>query len=274
MECLMDSNFNYRLFVSSLLLGLGIFGPEAIAQGWVLQDSIRRSAPHATTQDLTGRLYLADEQGAIVQYGARGDSLRMYHPVSQESPTLLPWQLLRIQAYYPFQQTLKVLDQNLAEVATFQISETILANAALSTDQHLWYISSEWVLHKYQPILEQTVLSASLQWYVSSQSTVHQLQEYQNRLYIHVDDAMIVFDLFGNYLYRLPVDVTGTFHFFQDELYYLADGHLIFINLYSKQLRQLPIPPKDRIRDVLTGDNILYTFTDQYIYLYRGQIAP
>ena len=273
MECLMISSFSYRNFALNLLLSLLLFSHVAAAQHWQLLDSLSQSAPNSITQDLTGRLYIADEQGSITQYDARGDSLRTYHPESQESPTLLPWQLLRIQAYFPFQQVLQVLDQNLTEVSAFSIPETLLANPALSADQYIWYIDSEWILHKYQPILKQTVLSASLQWYIKPQSTVRLLQEYQNRLYIQVDQDVIVFDLFGNYLARLPVDVASPMRFFQKELYYFTDNYLVFINLYTNIVRQLPLP-KLRPTDVLVSDNRLYTYSNQYVYIYSGLSAP
>ena len=274
MVCLMASNFSYRhSALSLLLLSLLLIGPMAYAQHWQLIDSLPQTAPHSIAQDLTGRLYIANEQGSIIQYSAHGDSLRTYHPQSQEPPTLLPWQLLRIQAYFPFQQTLQVLDQNLTEVSAFSIPEPLLANPTLSADQHLWYINSEWILNKYQPVLEQTVLTASLQWYIEPKSSIRLLHEYQNRLYIQVDQEVIVFDLFGNYLVRLPADVASPMRFFQEELYYFTDKHLVFINLYTNIVRQLPLPPI-KLTDVLVSEDRLYAFANQYVYIYSGLSAP
>lgn len=278
MEFLTDYSLNYRLFVGSLLSGLLLLSSTAVSQDWRLLDSIPFTPPYSVTSDLTGKLYGAQASGSVGQYDARGNRLQVYNPASQEPPLLLPWQLLRVQAYYPYQQILRVLDQNLTEVTSLEAPEIVLGNITLSADQHLWYVSSEWILKKYQPILEETVVASSLQWYVTPQTTVRMLQEYQNRLYIQLDEKVIVMDLFGNYLTSIAISKEAPLiQFRQKELYYALEDKLVFVDLYSRMMREVPLPQFRPSADKTTGKTLvgekwLYSFRDRNLYIYSGPI--
>ena len=238
------------------------------AQSWVLEDSLASSLPSFVIGDADGRLYLATDQGVITQYNHVGDTLRTYQPSSQEVPTLVPWQMLRVQAYFPFQQVLSILDQNLNEVSSITLPETTLGNATLSADQLVWYISSDLVLKKYQPVLDQATLSTSLQWHLTPQTQIYLLREYQNRLYVQTNEQILIFDLFGNFLSKLPLSAQQAVQFFGDELYFISDQKIQFIHLYSGDRRNLLLPPEKNIRKILWEKEYLHAFSERFWYVY------
>ena len=182
----MGKHFNFAVFSLSWLLILP--STNLPAQAWQLLDSLAQPLPSSLCSDGSGRIYVANESGFITQLSEHGDTLRTYQPISQEAPVLLPWQMLRLQAYFPFQQKLVLLDQNLNEVSSIVLPETTMGNAALSADQQIWYVSTDLVLNKYNPTLEENTLSTSLQWFISPNSQVKLLREHQNRLYIQIDE--------------------------------------------------------------------------------------
>lgn len=269
----MGNSLSCKLSGISLFLALQL-STELIAQTWQLVDSVPFQPPKSISQDQSGRLYLANAQGVIFQYTEQRDSLRSYQPFSQEPPTLLSWQMLRTQAYLPLEQTLVILDQNLNEVSNYQIAETVLGNVTLSADQHLWYINSELVLKKFQPLIEQTVISASLQWYISSPSNIQKIKEYQNRLYILTEVEVLVLDLFGNFLARWPISSDSEVRFKQNELYYLTDNKITFRDLYSDSSRQLPGPVLLTPDTFILGSKFMHVFCNSQWYRYTGETTP
>jgi hypothetical protein len=240
----------------------------------MLVDSIAIQMPKSVTADLSGRLYFSISQGAIVQYSAAGDSLRAFQPSGQEPPQLFTWQMLRIQAYFPFQQSLIIIDQNLNEVSQFILPETILGNAFLSSDQQIWYVNSESMLIKYNPVLDQTALSTSLQWYIDPTSSILYLQEYQNRLYIQTSQRMLIMDLYGNYLSKLSLETENRARFVQDKMYYVDNGQIKVIGLYDGKLEALTIPISRTPAHLLLTDNLLHVVSDDYWYRFQKQTSP
>lgn len=269
----MGNILSFRLIGVNLFLALQL-STKLIAQTWQLVDSVPFQSPKSISQDQSARLYLANAQGIIFQYTEQRDSLRSFQPSSQEAPILLPWQTLRTQAYLPFEQTLVILDQNLNEVSSYLIPETAFGNATLSADQHVWYINSQLVLKKFEPITNQTVISASLQWYVSSPNSIFSVREYQNRLYVLADTEILVLDLFGNFLESWPVSASSEIHFKQNELYYLTTDKIIFLDLYNSSLRKLPNPALTTNGTFVLGAKFLHIFCNNRWYRYARETTP
>ncbi|MEM6842373.1 MAG: hypothetical protein AAF632_09105 [Bacteroidota bacterium] len=267
MVFLTDKHLSYGLFRLNILF-ISLLPFTLSAQSWVLKDSLARPAPSSVIGDTNGRLYLTVIQGSIVQYDRSGDTLRTYQTSSQEMPLLLPWQLLRIQAYFPYQQVLTVLDQNLNAVSSITLPETTLGNAALGADQLVWYISTDLVLKKYQPSQDQVTLATSLQWHISSQNQIHLIQEYQNRLYVQVDEQLLVFDLFGNFLSKQLLSTHQAVQFSGNELYYIFGQNIQFIHLYSGAIRSEPLPPGKNFRKILWEKEYLHGFSERFWYVY------
>ncbi|WKN41931.1 hypothetical protein [Tunicatimonas pelagia] len=255
---------SYVLFKVSLWL----FPYSLSAQSWQLEDSFALALPESVASSPHNRLYVANAQGVIMQYNRQGDTLRVHQPSNLEVPFLLPWQTLRIQAYFPFQQMLTVLDQNLSEVSTISLPEITLGNATLSADQQVWYISADLILNKYNPQLAENTLSASLQWYFSSENQVHLLREYQNRIYIQTDEQLLIFDLFGNFLSQRPLSSDHPIQFLNDEAYFLSGDYIHFIHLYSGTIRQLPMPAEKNIRKILVEKEYLHGYSERFWYTY------
>lgn len=238
------------------------------AQPWELKDSTAFTLPESIVSNTPGIFYAATAKGDIIQYTSQGDTLHTYQPSHREPPVLLPWQTLRLQAYFPFQQLLTVLDQNLNEVSTIELPEATMGNATLSADQQVWYISTDLVLNKYDPQLTENTLSTSLQWYLSTNDQVHLLREYQNRLYVQTDEVLLVFDLFGNFLYRRPLSANWPIQFFADETYFLSGENIHFIHLYSAATRKLTVPTGKNIRKILMEKEYLHGYSERFWYTY------
>ncbi len=263
----MVKRLNYVLF--GISLWLFCFNHATLpAQSWQLEDSTAISLPKSIVNSTHNWFYIATAEGSIIQYTRQGDTLRTYQPTHQEPPILLPWQTLRLQAYFPFQQILTVLDQNLNEVSNILLPEATTGNATLSADQQVWYISTNLILNKYNPQLAENTLSTSLQWYLSAENQVHLLQEYQNRLYIQTDKALLIFDLFGNFLSKRLLSTNFPIQFLADESYFLSGESIHFIHLYSAATRRLTVPAGKNILKILIEKEYLHGYSERFWYTY------
>ena len=239
-----------------------------LAQSWHLEDSVVLTLPESVVTLSPDQFYVTTAQGSIIQLNLQGDTLRTYRATSQEIPLLLPWQPLRLQAFFPFQQILTVLDQNLNEVSSISLPEATIGNATLSADQQVWYISTDLLLNKYNPLLAENTLSASLQRYLTPASQVLLLREYQNRLYIQTEKQLLVFDLFGNFFSQRLLPTSNQLQFFSDEAYFHSDGTIQFFSLYSKATRSLPVPEGKNIRNILIEKEYLHGYSNRFWYTY------
>jgi len=263
---------NYRNLRASLILAFLCSG-KLWAQSWALLDSVAIPITKSVTVDLTGRLYFSTSDGFILQFSEAGDSLRAFQPNGQEPPNLYTWQMLRTQAYFPFQQSLVIIDQNLNKVSHFTTPETMMGNAFLSADQHVWYVSSERLLIKYNPVLDQTVLSTSLQWYLEPSSSIVSLHEYQNRLYIQTSKQVLLMDLYGNYLSKLSLETENQVRFLKNNLYFVDGSKIKLIGMYDNLVKELLIPVPWSPDYLLLTEKFLHIIKDNYWYRYQDQTS-
>jgi len=248
------------------LLCLNCFSVSA--QSWQLKDSIALTLPESVVSLAPDQFYVTTTQGSIVQINLQGDTLRTYQADSQEVPLLLAWQPLRLQVFFPFQQMLTVLDQNLNKVSSISLPEATIGNATLSADQQVWYISTDLLLNKYNPLLAENTLTNSLQRYLTPASQVLLLREYQNRLYVQTEEQLFVFDLFGNLLSKQPLTTSNQIHFFSDEAYFLTEDTIHFFHLYSAVKRSLPVPKGKNIYKILVEKEYLHGYSNRFWYTY------
>ncbi|MGD1889801.1 MAG: hypothetical protein ACFB15_04255 [Cyclobacteriaceae bacterium] len=269
----MGRALNYTNLLASLLL-VFLFSVNLGAQSWTLVDSIATLTPSSVAVDLSGRIYFSTSEGGILQFSEAGDSLRAFQPSGQEPPDLFTWQMLRTQAYFPFQQSLLIIDQNLNEVSHVTLPETVLGNAFLGADQHVWYVNSERLLIKYNPVLDQTVLSTSLQWYLQPSSIILSLHEYQNRLYIQFSQQVIILDLYGNYLSKLSIETEKPVRFLKNNLYFTDSEKIELVGLYDNEIKEMLLPNNVSPDHLLLTENFLHIFRNNYWYRYQKQTLP
>ena len=99
---------------------------------------------------------------------------------------------------------------------------------------------------------------------------ITQLQEYQNRLYLNDQlHEIMIFDLSGNYIQKIPVEHIDRFDFYHDELFWIENNHLTFYNVYDMHRRQLELPPGAQPLFVQVIEDKLIVFHKKEMIIYR-----
>ncbi len=258
------------------LLYFSLLGLDLEAQTWFPTDSLRlQSAISAVSSDASGNLYLAEKEGQLSRYSSQFQKQESYsNPQFSMISTLDAEQMLRIFTFYRETQQFQFFNRFLTPLqppANFLLGGTSqVGAAAMSSDQMIWLIDEANLrLLKYNPILENVMITTDLTYYIDGSLNVKNLQEHNNRLFLHQQDEMLVFDFMGNFISKLPPKIEGPSAFYGQKLYYCHDEQLFVHHLESMRTTFTGININKEVSFILCTGEKLFLVLDDNVIAYK-----
>jgi len=275
---MMANNLHSVILRGSIFLLMCIIClPETlVAQRWNRVDSLRLNDEIlAVSMDLTGNLYVADAGGKITKYDeslakVASSSKARFNTISSVDAN----QILKVFVFYQTTQQYQFLDRFLTPLQpALNIESDSFAQysaATLSADQMIWLVNEDRLrLQKYNPILQEVIIDTDLSYFLTGDEQVKTLQEHNNRLYLHHQQEILMFDSMGNFISKLPLEFDQPFSLYRERLYYIEEGRLLRYHLDTMETEVVDIVLPKEVRFILSGDNVHFFFTSQKIIAYR-----
>lgn len=258
-NCLLNPlKIMYKLCVIVLIMMLS--ASALPAQQYSLLRRVPIDAPQHTTIDPFGQIYLHTTGGRITKYDLNGELLYDYQDVNTRFITELDaGPSLRLFAFYKDRQSYQYFDKTLTPSPVLHLQNTqadFFSLAAASADNSIWlWNATQLQLKKYKPALGDFTTKIPARYYLNKGADINQISEYQNRLYVNdAKNEILVFDILGNFIQKLPLTSVRHFRFAGDELYWRNGSSIYLYHLYNMQSRKINLP------DIPDGENICSVF--------------
>ena len=257
-----------------LLLFLGI---KVQAQQWTISDSLSlNAAVRSVSSDVLGNLYVANHKGELSRYSASLEKQETYSNQQLETISALDaGQMLRIFAFYEETQQFQFFNRFLNPLHppkgfSHKSGTAQIGTATMSSDQMIWLVDEANLrLQKYNPILEQVILSMDLSYYVTGVLEAKSLKERNNQLFLHQQDEILVFDFMGNFISKLPLQISGPFSIYENRLYYCQDNQVFVYRLDNMQTTSVHTLREEDVEFVIGTKDKLYLFSKKKIRALR-----
>ncbi len=245
------------------------------AQKLQLVDSLEIDFPTAVSMDKTGSLFISNRQGEVTKYSSFGKVQATFTPQQSSAVSSLEaWQMLRVFVFYDKSQQYLFLDRLLnASQAYFlnDLTSGFATQATIGEDNSLWLINeTSLTLEKYDLHSGNQLASTSLQLFLEQDFRFFTLKVYQNKVYLSMGkQGMLVFDAFGNFVQKLPLDNITYFNFYEDQLYYLNEDQIYSYHLYNFQEKRMAFPGHIKPLYALMSADRIMLITERMIYFFR-----
>lgn len=273
------NNFHSTILKGRIFLLFTFFGLtySLQAQQWGKADSIEMDNEiQAVSMDVAGNLYVADARGVITKYDRTLTQLTSSSEARFNSIRSIDAnQMLKVFVFYQTTQQYQFLNRFLNPL---QPPQNIEAEgfaqydaATLSEDQMIWLVNNDRVrLQKYNPILQEMIIDTDLSYFLVGEGPTKSLQEHNNRLYLHHQWEIMMFDAMGNFMSKLPFETEKPFTLYRESLYYLEEGKLLRYHLGTMETIIVNLTPPEKIKFMLCGDDMrFFLFTSRKIIAYH-----
>jgi hypothetical protein len=267
---------NKRLTIVFLLFfGLQGITPALYAQKIHLVDSVAIDFPTAASIDKTGSLYISNREGEVRKYSSFGKELTTFIPQQSSAiGSLEAWQMLRVFVFYDKSQQYIFLDRFLnASQPHFlkDLTSGFATHATIGEDNSLWLINeTSLTLEKYDLRTGSQLVSTPLQLFLELDFQFFTIKTYQNKVFISMGkQGMLVFDTFGNFVQKLPLDNITYFDFCEDGLYYLNEEQIHSYDLYTFREGMMTYPSYIKPLYILVNADRIMLLTEGMIYFFR-----
>lgn len=184
-------------------------------------------------------------------------------------------QALRILIYYKDQQLVGFLDNTLSwhnEPRNLNRAGILSSTAACHSFQN----NSFWVfdqdnfslkrLDRNMKIVSET---QNLSAIFDHDFYVIRMKEIQNQLYIQVEDqGLFIFDIFGTFIKKLPIETNGKFKVINQFVYYLENGKLMRYNTKDFEKESLNLP-HESVKSFTLTDKKIVLVENGKIFIYK-----
>ncbi|MEM0993343.1 MAG: hypothetical protein AAGI49_09930 [Bacteroidota bacterium] len=209
------------------------------------QDSLQqiKNMPLAATFiqiDQLQQLYVLKTDLSLIKFDAKGEQIFEYSNSLLGTPSFVDvTDPLNIALYYEDFQTIVLLDRNLTElqsISLFELGFSQVSSIAISNAQHIWlYDETDFKFKKIDRQGAAIFESGDISLGIGNSIRPATLMERDNKLFAN-DPAqgIFAFDLFGQYLYTIPIKALTHFQYFAQHLIYYQDHQLKKWGLSSK----------------------------------------
>jgi hypothetical protein len=245
------------------------------AQKLHLTDSVPIDFPTAASIDKTGSLYIGNRQGEVIKFSSFGKELTTFIPQQPSAiGSLEAWQMLRVFVFYDKSQQYIFLDRFLNASQPHFLKDVTPGNALHATigeDNSLWLINETSLsLEKYDLRTGSQLVNTPFQLFLEQDFQFFKIKTYQNKVFISMGkQGMLVFDTFGNFVQKLPLDNITNFDFCDDGLYYLNQNQIHYYNLHTFQERTMAYPAFIKHFYILAHTVSIILFADHMIYFFK-----
>lgn len=267
------------LFFCSLLLCCLL--PPAYGQKLLLQHSFAIPRAIAATQDVQGNIYLATQQGQVLQYSSKGKPLGTFRPdelLAISSLQALPG--LQLLVFDRSNQQIHWIDRFLTHAGNYRLDQEGNAGFIDAVTQAegngLWLVDgSQQRLLKRQFPQGDLVQSVPLNLAARSADNlkISHAQEYKGKLYLYSPAAgFLVFDTMGNYEQTLELPGLKNLWMYDGSFYFMDKNLLCSIDLQTNALTKIPVLEAN-VAHVLVKDRQLWLLTQDTAYHYLMMAA-
>lgn len=233
--------------LGALLLGASLL--PGYAQKLLHQQSFPIPAASALAQDVQGNLYVATQQGQIVQFDLRGNKLKSFNPdemLNISSLQALPG--LQLLAFDKNNQHLFWIDRFQTLSGSYALTndkDAGFADAVAAAEGNsLWLINGgQMRLLKKQLPAGELLLSVPLNL-VSKSANLQftYLREHKGKLYLYSPTAgLLVFDALGNYEQTHHLPELESLWLDENRFYFLQKNVVGFLDLQTHAITRMPI---------------------------------
>ncbi len=167
-------------------------------------------------------------------------------------------------------QELQILDDKLNPIQDainlnqYQIYPSAIA---IVDSQLLWYfdpIEQRLIQWNYQ--LKKTINKSNLLFFKDGDTTIEEIYNYKNRLFLKSQNWIYEYDFFGNFKSEIPLKQHDKYFFIADKIYIIQDKSLTEINLLNQE-----ISTADNFfygKDFIMSDDQLFAIKQNVMYIY------
>tara|TARA_B110000046_G_scaffold15690_1_gene15040 strand:- start:53727 stop:54527 length:801 start_codon:yes stop_codon:yes gene_type:complete len=258
------------LYISlSLCLSFNGFSQEEALGNRLFE--LSHKANHFTTDQL-GNIFLWNEN-FIWMYTNKGDSLaafnsRKHGSISHVDATN-PYKILVFFSDYNLILFLdNYLSDNGNDIDLQQLGYDQISASCKSRANGIWIydLIQQRAIHLNNNYIKDKQTLNLSQWF-NQRITPNLLLEYNNQLFISSDEALFVFDHFGTFKRKIPIQNIKEFQIVNEEIRYMKDQfYCSYIQKsFDESCRQIPIKSIKNIRIEKTG---LYVFTSKKLTVF------
>ncbi|MCS6823602.1 MAG: hypothetical protein NZ529_04845 [Cytophagaceae bacterium] len=220
-------------------------------------------------------IYFSDANDNLYKYDSTGTMVQIFSPLKKGNITLVEaWRNMNIFLFYRNFQEFVLLDRFLNPAPNKAFNRDLIRFARIATnsfDNNLWVVDEvDFSLKKYNISMNKVELTTPLDLLLNpAQYELTHIREYQNQLFINdKNSGVLVFDIFGNYKYKLPISGATYFNFFKDELYYCRGNEVRFYNIYTGAERTMHVPLSGESMLALVMQGRIAVFSKKTLYIY------
>ncbi|NCG29849.1 MAG: hypothetical protein GWP27_05190 [Bacteroidetes bacterium] len=235
-----------RLLLSIILLfasGQVLFGQS---ETWKKERVLKHQSDLAVIDQLSN-IYVV-HQSELIKLNDEGDELARYsNKLFGQDLHLDVSNPMKILLFSADQMQLVFLDSRLSEIQRnvdlFQEGFEQISLAATSHSNGFWLFDPvNFRLIRYDQELKRSHESLNLAQIIQEEFHPTDMKEYMNRLYL-VDSkiGVVVFDIYGNYVKRIPIQGIMKLRFADGRLVYRSTGGWEVFNLASSEIEQMKL---------------------------------
>ncbi|AHM60445.1 hypothetical protein D770_10940 [Flammeovirgaceae bacterium 311] len=255
-----------------------------MAQTLLFKGSFAAPKAIATAQDVQGNLYLANQQGQVLQYSPKGQKLATFSPdemLSISSLQALPG--LQLLLFDRANQQLLWVDRLLTQAGSYRLSTNnntgFIDAVAAAEGNGIWLLDgSQQRLLKQQFPGGEVAVSIPLNLVSGAnakQMKFNYLREYKGKIYLYSPTAgFLVFDAMGNY--ELTHDLPGlhSLSLDEDRFYFLQRNQLGYLDLKTHEVVRISLVEATPEHLLVKGRDIwIFSKGEVYHYLMMPNAA-
>lgn len=214
-------------------------------------------------------IYVVSET-ELTKYNSLGKILyRFSNKINGEITSIDVTNPLRIILFHRESNTITFLNNQLSKITQsidiFSVIGIEAANAGASTQGGFWiYSVDNQSVMLYNSQLKMIQESQSLSYWIKGDD-IKDIREQNQKLYLVLQERVVVLDLFGSYLTTIHLNNALSIKISANRISYMKDKKLYFYNLSLKNDIEIAIP-------VEVGENSIFYFEEQIYIISNNKI--
>lgn len=260
----------YVIIVFLIIQYLNLFAQDSLT--FVFQRNIQSS--HISQIDLDDQSnFLVLNESHFLKISPQLDTLYSFFHL-QQNETAISFQSHSLQSFLFSKEAQKILVLNrfLTKHSDITIPEelfTFMELACITNDQYLWIVDMENLsLKKYNYHTKNLIFETPLISIINEDFTPLQLSFYNNLLFLHYNQGIFVFDIFGNFKYNLPVQVSS-FSFYLDNILFINTHQITSYHLFKHIENNYSIPFSLDFKHILYNGKFFFLFNNTKMFVYK-----
>ena len=100
-------------------------------------------------------------------------------------------------------------------------------------------------------------------------SEINYMQESGNHLYANTGKELLIFDIYGNFIQKIPLKISGSFQVINNKIIYSQDNRIFLYSLLNKQTDTLSVDLKQVPENILLGNERMFVRTKNAVSVFK-----